>query len=331
MQVPNDSLGGVIGRQGSRINEIRNLSGARINIDSATEGSSYRLVTIIGLPDEVEWSKYLISVAMSGGEPSQALGNSVPPGMVKASQGGGGGGGGGGFGGQPQQPQYSVQQLQAAGYTPEQIATYVASQQQQQQQQRGQGQQQQQPLQVRPMPNGNEVVVNVPNEAVGGVIGRQGSKVNHIRQLSGAKVSIQDSAPGGTFRSVNVESDNQFSVATAQFLVQIAATGFDILRWQAQDVQRAMAQQAGAGGGMGMQQGMGGQMGMVQQQQMMHQHQQQHQQHQQHQQQMGFGGGGHYGGGGGGQQGFGGFGGGGGGGGGYGGGGGGGGGHYRGF
>ncbi|XP_061468824.1 poly(rC)-binding protein 3 isoform X2 [Rhineura floridana] len=46
LTIPNDLIGCIIGRQGTKINEIRQMSGAQIKIASATEGSSGRQITI---------------------------------------------------------------------------------------------------------------------------------------------------------------------------------------------------------------------------------------------------------------------------------------------
>ncbi|KAI4812840.1 hypothetical protein KUCAC02_024207 [Chaenocephalus aceratus] len=46
-------IGCIIGRQGSKINEIRQVSGAHIKIASATDGSAMRQVTITGSPASI--------------------------------------------------------------------------------------------------------------------------------------------------------------------------------------------------------------------------------------------------------------------------------------
>jgi len=117
--------------------------------------------------DQVEWATYLLSVCVGGGEPATALGGNCPPGLRARAAGMGGVGGAGGGRGVVAQalPQYvtcthafikdikpvlmpiyracflnrclcdiaarySVAQLQAAGYTPGQIADYHQKQQQ---------------------------------------------------------------------------------------------------------------------------------------------------------------------------------------------------------
>ncbi|KAJ0067238.1 hypothetical protein NL108_014258 [Boleophthalmus pectinirostris] len=54
-------IGCIIGRQGSKINEIRQASGAHIKIASAADGSSTRQVTITGTPASISLAQYLIS------------------------------------------------------------------------------------------------------------------------------------------------------------------------------------------------------------------------------------------------------------------------------
>ncbi|XP_072136809.1 poly(rC)-binding protein 4 isoform X5 [Mobula birostris] len=59
--IPNDLIGCIIGRQGSKINEIRQMSGAQIKIDNQVDGSTERLVTITGGALNVNLAQYLIN------------------------------------------------------------------------------------------------------------------------------------------------------------------------------------------------------------------------------------------------------------------------------
>uniref|UniRef100_A0A3Q1IEY4 K Homology domain-containing protein n=1 Tax=Anabas testudineus TaxID=64144 RepID=A0A3Q1IEY4_ANATE len=61
LAIPNDFIGCIIGRQGSKINEIRQVSGAHIKIASATDGSAMRQVTITGSPASISVAQYLIN------------------------------------------------------------------------------------------------------------------------------------------------------------------------------------------------------------------------------------------------------------------------------
>ncbi|KAJ7344593.1 hypothetical protein JRQ81_000543 [Phrynocephalus forsythii] len=64
LTIPNDLIGCIIGRQGTKINEIRQMSGAQIKIANATEGSSERQITITGTPANISLAQYLINASM---------------------------------------------------------------------------------------------------------------------------------------------------------------------------------------------------------------------------------------------------------------------------
>ncbi|KAF6313278.1 poly(rC) binding protein 4 [Rhinolophus ferrumequinum] len=76
--VPNDLIGCVIGRQGSKISEIRQMSGAHIKIGNQAEGAGERHVTITGSPVSIALAQYLITACLetakstSGGTPGSA-------------------------------------------------------------------------------------------------------------------------------------------------------------------------------------------------------------------------------------------------------------------
>ncbi|TNN38013.1 Poly(rC)-binding protein 3 [Liparis tanakae] len=54
-------IGCIIGRQGTKINEIRQMSGAQIKIANAMEGSSERQISITGTPANISLAQYLIN------------------------------------------------------------------------------------------------------------------------------------------------------------------------------------------------------------------------------------------------------------------------------
>lgn len=82
-QVPNESMGAVIGRGGATINQIRQMSGAKVDIAQSVPGSEcesrclhtfdiwfavpMRLVTVTGTPEQIQMAQYLIQVKMGGG------------------------------------------------------------------------------------------------------------------------------------------------------------------------------------------------------------------------------------------------------------------------
>lgn len=54
-------IGCIIGRQGAKINEIRQMSGAQIKIANPVEGSTDRQVTITGSHASISLAEYLIN------------------------------------------------------------------------------------------------------------------------------------------------------------------------------------------------------------------------------------------------------------------------------
>ncbi|XP_053142221.1 poly(rC)-binding protein 3 isoform X5 [Hemicordylus capensis] len=64
-QQPCELIGCIIGRQGTKINEIRQMSGAQIKIANATEGSSERQITITGTPANISLAQYLINARLT--------------------------------------------------------------------------------------------------------------------------------------------------------------------------------------------------------------------------------------------------------------------------
>ncbi|XP_064814560.1 poly(rC)-binding protein 2-like [Oncorhynchus masou masou] len=65
MTIPNDLIGCIIGRQGSKINEIRQMSGAQIKIANPVDGSADRPVTITGSAASISLAEYLINARLS--------------------------------------------------------------------------------------------------------------------------------------------------------------------------------------------------------------------------------------------------------------------------
>lgn len=65
MTVPNDLIGCIIGKGGTKIAEIRQISGAMIRISNCEEregGNTDRTITISGNPDSVAVAQYLINM-----------------------------------------------------------------------------------------------------------------------------------------------------------------------------------------------------------------------------------------------------------------------------
>ncbi|KAM8867122.1 poly(rC)-binding protein 2-like isoform 1-T1 [Synchiropus picturatus] len=81
MNIQNDVIGCIIGRQGAKINEIRQMSGAQIKIANPVEGSTARQVTITGSPASVSLAEYLINASVESSKPPPSFNpeQSSPP------------------------------------------------------------------------------------------------------------------------------------------------------------------------------------------------------------------------------------------------------------
>lgn len=67
MTVPNELIGCIIGKGGTKIAEIRQISGAMIrisNCDDRESGATDRTITISGSPDAVALAQYLINMRL---------------------------------------------------------------------------------------------------------------------------------------------------------------------------------------------------------------------------------------------------------------------------
>jgi heterogeneous nuclear ribonucleoprotein K len=52
--------GAIIGKGGARIRKIRSDSGAGITIDEPLPGSNDRIITITGIPSQIQMAQYLL-------------------------------------------------------------------------------------------------------------------------------------------------------------------------------------------------------------------------------------------------------------------------------
>ncbi|XP_075447918.1 poly(rC)-binding protein 2 isoform X2 [Ascaphus truei] len=85
LTIPNDLIGCIIGRQGTKINEIRQMSGAQIKIANPVEGSTDRQVTITGSTASISLAQYLINVSLESAKPSSSQ-SATTPDLLSISQ-----------------------------------------------------------------------------------------------------------------------------------------------------------------------------------------------------------------------------------------------------
>ncbi|XP_072308145.1 poly(rC)-binding protein 2-like isoform X1 [Eucyclogobius newberryi] len=85
MTIPNDLIGCIIGRQGAKINEIRQMSGAQIKIANPVDGSTDRQVTITGTPASISLAEYLINASVESSKPPPSSSSSLNPEQTTAT------------------------------------------------------------------------------------------------------------------------------------------------------------------------------------------------------------------------------------------------------
>jgi transcription antitermination factor NusA-like protein len=184
--VPNGQAGGLIGKGGCTIKEIRETSGARIKMAQASEmpiGSTERLVTITGSMACVQAAQQIISQKLS------EIPNSVP--AYHQS----------GFGANGFSSGSAVEALAQAGYN------------------LGGGYNAGYNTGVPHVPV-SAVQVSIPNDTMGRIIGRGGASINEIRQVSGCKIDIADLEPGATARVLTITGPPE-GAQMAQYLISV--------------------------------------------------------------------------------------------------------------
>ncbi|KAK3578356.1 hypothetical protein CHS0354_039067 [Potamilus streckersoni] len=224
--VPASQCGSLIGKGGSKIKEIRESTGASIQVASEMlPNSTERAVTISGTAEAVTQCIRNVSGIMLDSPPKGATipyrpKPTVPPVVFTA-------------GGQaytlpagqiamPAAPELSkLHQLSIGqplsivhptylpvsappGYAPAPI-------------------QFQRPA-TAPVPNGPQMhEMTIPNDLIGCIIGRGGQKINEIRQLSGATIKISNAEEGSSDRKVTITGSLE-TIGIAQYLINTRIT-----------------------------------------------------------------------------------------------------------
>ena len=166
--IPQSQCGPIIGRGGERIKEIRETSGATINIpNESLPGSTERSVTVSGSPEVVEICVSKICEVLEEFPPR----NNRPyhPGLMNAGSG----------------PMMNMMSGQ---------------------------------MSFSGLSRRTEQRVTLPSNVIGALIGKGGCHINEIRQFSGATVRIEE-AKGNSRRSTIALSGTPEAVSCATFLI----------------------------------------------------------------------------------------------------------------
>ncbi|KAH7906330.1 hypothetical protein BJ138DRAFT_1129974 [Hygrophoropsis aurantiaca] len=182
--IPNSRMGSVIGKQGSKIKEIQDASGARLNAsEGMLPGSTERVLSVAGVADAIHIATYYIgnilieaqermpssSSSHSSYRPSSYSRRPGPP-----------------YTGSSYVPGYS-----SSSSHPPHSSSHLSSHSHSY----GGGAPPNPPAQLQTQQ------IYIPNDLVGCIIGKGGAKINEIRHMSASQIKIME--PGAVGESVN--------------------------------------------------------------------------------------------------------------------------------
>ncbi|KAK0451121.1 related to PBP2-PAB1 binding protein [Armillaria ostoyae] len=151
--IPNSRMGSVIGKQGSKIKEIQDASGARLNAsEGMLPGSTERVLSVAGVADAIHIATYYIGTILIEAQermPSASNSSYRPTSHSRRP-----------YSGSSYVPGYSNPYSPPSHHNP--------PQQMQTQQ------------------------IYIPNDFVGCIIGKGGSKINEIRHMSASQIKIME-------------------------------------------------------------------------------------------------------------------------------------------
>jgi len=157
--IPNSRMGSVIGKQGSKIKEIQDASGARLNAsEGMLPGSTERVLSVAGVADAIHIATYYIGniliEAQERTPTSSAHSTYRPSSYTRRPP----------YSGSSYVPGYSSHHPYAPSHNPPQ---QLQTQQ-----------------------------IYIPNDLVGCIIGKGGSKINEIRHMSASQIKIMEPGAG---------------------------------------------------------------------------------------------------------------------------------------
>ncbi|THH27056.1 hypothetical protein EUX98_g7138 [Antrodiella citrinella] len=173
--IPNSRMGSVIGKGGTKIKEIQDASGARLNAsEGMLPGSTERVLSVSGVADAIHIATYYIgNILIEANErmPSHNTASYRPSSYSRRPP----------YTGSSYVPGYA-----AANPTPGPFPAASSSQP---------------PAQQNPPQQLQTQQIYIPNDLVGCIIGKGGAKINEIRHMSASNIKIME--PGAVGVGVN--------------------------------------------------------------------------------------------------------------------------------
>ncbi|CAK5277337.1 unnamed protein product [Mycena citricolor] len=190
--IPNSRMGSVIGRQGSKIKEIQDASGARLNAsEGMLPGSTERVLSVAGVADAIHIATYYIGTILI--EAQERMPSSTNSSYRPSTN---------------RRPPSSAGSYSGSSYVPGYSNPYAPPPPSQQ---TSQG-----PLQTQQ--------IYIPNDLVGCIIGKGGSKINEIRVASASQIKIMEpgAVPPGTTAAPGGENERLVVITGQPTNIQMA-------------------------------------------------------------------------------------------------------------
>uniref|UniRef100_A0A7N8XCT0 Poly(rC) binding protein 3 n=1 Tax=Mastacembelus armatus TaxID=205130 RepID=A0A7N8XCT0_9TELE len=216
--VPASQCGSLIGKGGSKIKEMRESTGAQVQVaGDMLPNSTERAVTISGTPEAIIQCVKQICVVMLESPPKGATIPYRPKpastpvifsgGQVRADQ----------LLLQHQPlPAYTIQGQYAIPHPDQLTKLHQLAMQQTPFTPLGQTTPAFPGLDASPPASTHELTI--PNDLIGCIIGRQGTKINEIRQMSGAQIKIANAIEGSSERQITI-TGTPANISLAQYLI----------------------------------------------------------------------------------------------------------------
>ncbi|KAJ7775112.1 hypothetical protein B0H16DRAFT_1509581 [Mycena metata] len=177
--IPNSRMGSVIGKQGSKIKEIQDASGARLNAsEGMLPGSTERVLSVAGVADAIHIATYYIgNILIEAQERMPSSTNSTYRPSTNSRR------------PPPQQSAPPPSSYSGSSYVPGYSNPYG-------------GAPPPPPHHHNPPPQQLQTQqIYIPNDLVGCIIGKGGSKINEIRHMSASQIKIME--PGAVAVGAN--------------------------------------------------------------------------------------------------------------------------------
>ncbi|PKI84304.1 PAB1 binding protein [Malassezia vespertilionis] len=175
--IPNSRMGSIIGKQGNKIKEIQEASGAALNAgETMLPGSTERVLSITGVADSIHIAVFYVGTILLEHPDRNANNLAYRPSAAPTAR-----------------------SMSTAPFNP---TTAPMSSAQPASAYRYGGTASPNPLPSTLAPGSQTQQIFIPNDLVGCIIGKGGQKINEIRQLSASHIKIMDrgagTAAGGT-------------------------------------------------------------------------------------------------------------------------------------